>query len=130
MGIDEQVCPVCGQPVATVVRRHKTLGTWVPVWSPGPCRNHECAAYVDPAVEAEEAAAEKPRAVARRTHGTHHTHGGHDVPVAKADTQVAEVTAETAATAEASGAAGTVKPGETAGARGEERRVERPGASA
>ncbi|MDX3283168.1 hypothetical protein, partial [Streptomyces scabiei] len=65
MGIDEQVCPVCGQPVATVVRRHKTLGAWVPVWSPGPCRNHECAAYVDAAVEAEEAeeaAAEKPRA--------------------------------------------------------------------
>ncbi len=65
MGIDEQVCPVCGQPVATVVRRHKTLGAWVPVWSPGPCRNHECAAYVDAAVEAEEAeeaATEKPRA--------------------------------------------------------------------
>ncbi|WP_216589643.1 hypothetical protein [Streptomyces brasiliscabiei] len=46
MGIDEQVCPVCGQPVATVVRRHKTFGAWVPVWSPGPCRNHECAVYV------------------------------------------------------------------------------------
>lgn len=77
MGIDEQVCPVCGQRVATVVRRHKTLGAWVPVWSPGPCRNHECAAYVDEAVEAEQAAAQKPRAVARRTHGSHGTHGGH-----------------------------------------------------
>jgi hypothetical protein len=75
MGSDENVCPVCGQPVATVVRRHKTLGAWVPVWSPGPCRNHECAVYVDEAVEA---AAEKPRAVARRTHGSHGTHGGHD----------------------------------------------------
>ncbi|MER6156010.1 hypothetical protein ABT147_10750 [Streptomyces sp. NPDC001868] len=84
MGIDERVCPVCGQPVATVVRRHKTLGAWVPVWSPGPCRNHECAAYVDEAVEAEPAAAEKPRAVARRTHGSHGTHGGHDVQVAEA----------------------------------------------
>ncbi|HSX99894.1 MAG TPA: hypothetical protein VLG91_21300 [Streptomyces sp.] len=78
MGSDENVCPVCGQPVATVVRRHKTLGAWVPVWSPGPCRNHECAVYVDEAVEAEEAAADKPRAVARRTHGSHGTHGGHD----------------------------------------------------
>ncbi|GGY46726.1 hypothetical protein GCM10010384_61490 [Streptomyces djakartensis] len=29
----------------TVVRRHKTLGTWVPLWVPGPCRNPECAAY-------------------------------------------------------------------------------------
>ncbi|MFE7836642.1 hypothetical protein ACFU53_11485 [Streptomyces sp. NPDC057474] len=74
MGIDEHVCPVCGQPVATVVRRHKTLGAWVPVWSPGPCRNHECAVYVD---EAAEAAAEKPRAVARRTHGSHGMHGDH-----------------------------------------------------
>ncbi|WP_302184978.1 hypothetical protein [Streptomyces sp. AC495_CC817] len=77
MGIDEHVCPVCGQPVATVVRRHKTLGAWVPVWGPGPCRNPECAAYVDEAVEAAEAAAEKPRAVARRTHGSHGAHGGH-----------------------------------------------------
>ncbi|WP_268270102.1 hypothetical protein [Streptomyces sp. MNU76] len=74
MGIDEHVCPVCGQPVATVVRRHKTLGAWVPVRGPGPCRNHECAVYV---VEAAEAAAEKPRAVARRTRGSHGAHGGH-----------------------------------------------------
>ena len=29
----------------TVVRRHKTLGAWVPRWVPGPCRNPECAAY-------------------------------------------------------------------------------------
>lgn len=91
MGIDKNACPVCGQPVATVVRRHKTLGAWVPVWGPGPCRNHKCAAYVDVAVEAAESAAEKPRAVARRTHGTHGTHagpGGHDgqgVRVAEAE---------------------------------------------
>lgn len=26
----------------TVVRRHKTLGAWVPVWVRGPCRNPEC----------------------------------------------------------------------------------------
>jgi hypothetical protein len=30
--------------VETVVRRHKTLGAWVPRWVPGPCRNPECAA--------------------------------------------------------------------------------------
>ncbi|MFI9151910.1 hypothetical protein [Streptomyces sp. NPDC053367] len=41
----DPVCPVCGQPVETVVRRHKTLGAWVPKWEPGPCRNPECAAY-------------------------------------------------------------------------------------
>ncbi|MEH0636285.1 hypothetical protein QBA35_23630 [Streptomyces bottropensis] len=84
MGIDEHVCPVCGQPVATVVRRHKTLGAWVPVWSPGPCRNHECAAYVDEAVEAEDAAAEKPRAVARRTSGSHGAHGDQDARAGRA----------------------------------------------
>ncbi|MEU3519001.1 hypothetical protein ABZ770_27640 [Streptomyces sp. NPDC006654] len=41
----EQVCPVCGQAVESVVRRHKTLGAWVPVWGPGGCRNPECAEY-------------------------------------------------------------------------------------
>jgi hypothetical protein len=29
--------------VDRVVRRHKTLGAWVPVWVGGPCRNPECA---------------------------------------------------------------------------------------
>ncbi|WP_258565055.1 hypothetical protein [Streptomyces sp. WELS2] len=45
MGGEESVCPVCGQPVETVVKRHKTLGAWVPVWGRGPCRNPDCAAY-------------------------------------------------------------------------------------
>lgn len=42
------MCPVCGQPVQSVVRRHKTLGAWVPRWVPGPCHNAECEAYVEP----------------------------------------------------------------------------------
>jgi hypothetical protein len=46
MGTDEHVCPACRQPVSTVVRRHKTLGAFVPVWGPGPCHNPECEAYV------------------------------------------------------------------------------------
>ncbi|MEU3935605.1 hypothetical protein AB0E85_26745 [Streptomyces sp. NPDC029044] len=45
MGSEEHVCPDCGQPVETVVRRHKTLGTWVPRWVAGPCRNLECGAH-------------------------------------------------------------------------------------
>ncbi|MEU0007736.1 hypothetical protein ABZ079_26495 [Streptomyces sp. NPDC006314] len=48
MARDESVCPVCGQPVETVVRRHKTLGAWVPVWGPGPCRNPDCPAHAGP----------------------------------------------------------------------------------
>ncbi|MFF9816020.1 hypothetical protein [Streptomyces sp. NPDC014006] len=48
MGSDEPVCPVCGQRVETVVRRHKTLGAWVPVWVPGPCRNAGCPAFAEP----------------------------------------------------------------------------------
>lgn len=64
MGTDEYVCPECGQPVATVVRRHKTLGAWVPLWRPGPCRNPKCAAYVgesaqEPPGEPEEPVTEK-----------------------------------------------------------------------
>ncbi|MBN0047981.1 hypothetical protein JS756_28490 [Streptomyces actuosus] len=51
MDSEEPVCPVCGQPVGTVVRRHKTLGAWVPVWVREPCRNRDCEAYVDPATE-------------------------------------------------------------------------------
>lgn len=47
MGTDEHVCPECGQPVATIVHRYKTLGAWVPRWGPGPCRNPDCAAYAD-----------------------------------------------------------------------------------
>ncbi|MDX3755547.1 hypothetical protein ACWDBO_08475 [Streptomyces mirabilis] len=46
MATDEHVCPACRQPVTTVVRRHKTLGAFVPVWGPGPCHNPECEAYV------------------------------------------------------------------------------------
>jgi len=54
MGSDERVCPVCGQPVETVVRRHKTLGAWVPLWVGGPCRNPECETYVDEGAESGE----------------------------------------------------------------------------
>ncbi|MFI6561792.1 hypothetical protein [Streptomyces sp. NPDC050534] len=46
MGSSEHHCPVCGQPVESVVRRHKTLGVWVPRWVAGPCRNPECEAHV------------------------------------------------------------------------------------
>ncbi|MGP2442980.1 hypothetical protein [Streptomyces sp. JW3] len=53
MDSGQQVCPVCGQPVETVVRRHKTLGAWVPVWAPGPCRDPQCAAGPEAAETAE-----------------------------------------------------------------------------
>ncbi|AIS00475.1 hypothetical protein [Streptomyces glaucescens] len=42
MGSEQHACPVCGQPVETVVRRHKTLGAWVPTWVAGSCRNPRC----------------------------------------------------------------------------------------
>ncbi|MEU9190889.1 hypothetical protein AB0D14_41625 [Streptomyces sp. NPDC048484] len=45
MASDESVCPVCKQSVDTVVRRHKTLGVFVPVWGPGPCRDSRCASH-------------------------------------------------------------------------------------
>ena len=53
MDSSEHVCPVCGQPVETVVIRHKTLGAWVPRWVAGPCHNRACEAYV-PGGEAEQ----------------------------------------------------------------------------
>lgn len=51
MGVEGYACPVCGQPVETVVRRYKTLGAWVPRWLPGPCRNPGCPANADTAAE-------------------------------------------------------------------------------
>ncbi|MCX4905522.1 hypothetical protein [Streptomyces sp. NBC_00878] len=45
MTSDEYVCPVCKQAVDTVVRRHKTLGVFVPVWGAGPCQNPACTEY-------------------------------------------------------------------------------------
>ncbi|WP_416982311.1 hypothetical protein [Streptomyces sp. T028] len=47
MDREQRVCPVCGQPVQSVVQRYKTLGAWVPRWVPGPCHNPECEAHVE-----------------------------------------------------------------------------------
>lgn len=37
-----QVCPACKQPVTAELKRHKTMGAYVPTWKPGPCRNPDC----------------------------------------------------------------------------------------
>jgi hypothetical protein len=57
MTSDEYVCPVCKQAVDTVVRRHKTLGVFVPVWGAGPCQNPACAAYEEGEAEKADARA-------------------------------------------------------------------------
>nr|WP_314218793.1 hypothetical protein [Streptomyces sp. DSM 40713] len=59
MDREQRVCPDCGQPVQSVVRRHKTLGAWVPRWVPGPCHNPRCEAYVEPGPRHRTAGAEK-----------------------------------------------------------------------
>lgn len=41
-----QVCRACGGPVGSVMKRHKTLGAYVPLWGPGPCHNPACALHV------------------------------------------------------------------------------------
>ncbi|SCF86582.1 hypothetical protein GA0115254_120066 [Streptomyces sp. Ncost-T10-10d] len=42
------MCPVCKHPVdPTIMRRHKTLGVFVPVRGPGPCRNPDCPEYLE-----------------------------------------------------------------------------------
>ncbi|MEU6734432.1 hypothetical protein ABZ929_14700 [Streptomyces physcomitrii] len=51
---EQRVCPACGDPVESAVHRRKTLGAYVPVWGPGPCRNPECRACADPEAPAEE----------------------------------------------------------------------------
>ncbi|MGJ7419461.1 hypothetical protein AB9128_26830 [Streptomyces cinereoruber] len=44
----EHVCPVCRGDVHSEIKRHKTLGVFVPLWGPGPCHNPDCAAYEPP----------------------------------------------------------------------------------
>lgn len=61
MDSEKSACPVCGQAVEQVVRRHKTLGAWVPLWVPGPCRNPQCEAY--PGEETETAGHHEQRSV-------------------------------------------------------------------
>ncbi|MFD3379260.1 MULTISPECIES: hypothetical protein [unclassified Streptomyces] len=60
MTSDEYVCPVCKQAVDTVVRRRKTLGVFVPLWSAGPCRNSTCAEYEKAEAESERVLASEP----------------------------------------------------------------------
>ncbi|WP_432134029.1 MULTISPECIES: hypothetical protein [unclassified Streptomyces] len=81
MDREEYVCPVCGQAVASAVRRHKTLGAWVPRWVPGPCRNLDCEAYEPRTAEhdrrhAREGERERPRE--RHTEPTPGTRGSAD----------------------------------------------------
>ncbi|MFR0358177.1 hypothetical protein [Streptomyces sediminimaris] len=54
MDSSQPVCPVCGQPVETVIRRYKTLGAWVPRWVAGPCRDPGCGARVSDGEQAGE----------------------------------------------------------------------------
>lgn len=37
-----QVCPACKHPVTAELKRHRTMGAYVPVWKPGPCHNPGC----------------------------------------------------------------------------------------
>ncbi|MFI9614959.1 hypothetical protein ACIHCM_25365 [Streptomyces sp. NPDC052023] len=44
----ELTCPICKQPLdMTDKRRRKTLGLFVPVRRPGPCRNPDCPEYLE-----------------------------------------------------------------------------------
>ncbi|MFF8194076.1 hypothetical protein ACF05L_25195 [Streptomyces bobili] len=74
MDREKHVCPVCGQTVDTVVRRHKTLGAWVPRWVAGPCHNPDCEAYVVPGGE--------PHGHTERSRDTEHSeqHGSAESP--------------------------------------------------
>ncbi|WP_210585791.1 hypothetical protein [Streptomyces sp. GESEQ-35] len=67
MDSEKHACPACGQSVETVVKRHKTLGAWVPKWVPGPCHNPDCAASVETGTEpAEEPAKTTPNETAAK----------------------------------------------------------------
>ncbi|MET8749533.1 hypothetical protein ACFXPI_36350 [Streptomyces sp. NPDC059104] len=44
-GHEQLTCQACGHAVDTLLRRRKSLGIFVPEWSPGPCRNPDCTRY-------------------------------------------------------------------------------------
>jgi hypothetical protein len=102
----EDVCPVCGQPVGTVIHRRKTLGAFVPVWGPGPCRNPGCPAYEEPVETAYGS-------------GARRSHGGH--------THAAGPTATGSATAPGTRAATSTAAGGGKGRTGEQGRPGRAG---
>ncbi|OSP43856.1 MULTISPECIES: hypothetical protein [unclassified Streptomyces] len=82
MDSEQPVCPACGQPVETVVRRHKTLGAWVPVWTHGPCRNRECEKCPDHETEAGAAPPGSGRTVAPEPVSARRNTGG-EAPTAR-----------------------------------------------
>ncbi|UUN29117.1 hypothetical protein [Streptomyces sp. FIT100] len=45
---DEQVCPACGQPLGTVIKRRKVLGAFVPEWVRDACHNPDCGLGTEP----------------------------------------------------------------------------------
>lgn len=47
-GPPKRLCHACEHPVHSEVKRHKTMGIYVPVWAEGPCRNPLCERYVRP----------------------------------------------------------------------------------
>ncbi|MFE3324772.1 hypothetical protein [Streptomyces sp. NPDC059176] len=51
---DEFVCPFCGRPVGSMIRRRKVLGVFVPQWTAAPCRDPRCAQGGDRASGARE----------------------------------------------------------------------------
>jgi uncharacterized protein YndB with AHSA1/START domain len=67
--------------VDTVVRRHKTLGAWVPRWVAGPCHNAECEAYVEPGTEQ--------HGHHQQQHGHHLEQHGRPEPVEEGETPAA-----------------------------------------
>jgi hypothetical protein len=36
------LCSACGQLLAEEITRYKTMGIFVPLWKPAPCRNSDC----------------------------------------------------------------------------------------
>lgn len=48
--VEAHTCPTCKKAVPLTIRRHKSLGVYVPSWVPGACQNRECPDYrLDPA---------------------------------------------------------------------------------
>ncbi|MFD9906581.1 hypothetical protein [Streptomyces sp. NPDC059063] len=107
----EPVCPSCGRPVGTAIKRRKVLGAYVPVWGPAPCHNTECDACVTEEPEEKPRSGRSFKGKHRRTHRPEARASAADDAAAgpaAAEEAVAEAApAEAASTGEASTAAST-----------------------
>ncbi|GAA1709842.1 hypothetical protein GCM10009680_58530 [Streptomyces yatensis] len=48
-----RMCPACHYPLTAKMTRHKTMGIFVPLWTPGTCHNPTCPKHAQAQAQAQ-----------------------------------------------------------------------------